>query len=290
MDNNKIRGIFLTSTASLWWGIIGVIYFKFISFANPVEIIVHRTIWTALLLFLLIALKRKIFDLIRVLKNKRNFYLLTVTGLLVMTNWLTWVYSLKVDKLLDASLGYYIYPIISVFFGVIFLKEKINMNKKISILLVFFSLLWLLVKYGNIPWIGIIVALTFSLYGLIRKKINVKSEIGLLSETIIITPIALIAFYYLYLNNLSVFSFSKPIESFYLFWAGLVTLVPLYLYTRGFEIVGIGPASMIFFLTPTSQFFLSIFLYNEPLGLDKLISFIFIWVAVLIYLNELRKE
>ena len=104
------------------------------------------------------------------------------------------------------------------------------------------------------------------------------------------TPFALIFFAYLAINNINIFSFNEPVLSFYLFWSGLMTLIPLFWYTRGFNLIGIGPASMIFFLTPTSQFFLGFFYYNEPLDIHKLISFIFIWIAVIIYLNELRKE
>ena len=104
------------------------------------------------------------------------------------------------------------------------------------------------------------------------------------------TPIAIILFYYLTKNNLNIFSLEKPDLSFYLFWAGFMTLIPLFWYTKGFNLIGIGPASMIFFLTPTAQFFLGFFYYGEPLDTHKLISFIFIWIAVLIYLNELRKE
>ena len=91
-------------------------------------------------------------------------------------------------------------------------------------------------------------------------------------------------------NNLNIFSISEPLLSFYLFWAGLMTLIPLFWYTKGFNLIGIGPASMIFFLTPTAQFFLGLYYFNEPLVLDELIAFIFIWIAVIIYLNELRKE
>ena len=124
----------------------------------------------------------------------------------------------------------------------------------------------------------------------LEKKINTPSDIGLLCETVILTPFALLAFYYLTLNNLNIFSVNEPLLSFYLFWAGLMTLVPLYLYIRGFEIVGIGSASMLFFLTPTAQFFMGYLVYGEPLDLNKLIAFIFIWIAVIIYLNEIRKE
>ena len=140
------------------------------------------------------------------------------------------------------------------------------------------------------PWIGITVAVTFSLYGLIRKKVKVSSDIGLLVETLLISPIAICIFIYLVNHNTNIFSVNEPVLSFYLFWAGLMTLIPLFWYTKGFSLIGIGPASMIFFLTPTAQFFLGLFYYSEPLILDKLISFIFIWIAVIIYLNELRKE
>jgi chloramphenicol-sensitive protein RarD len=192
--------------------------------------------------------------------------------------------------LLDSALGYYIFPIFSIFFGIIFLKEEYNRNKIISIILVILSLIYFLIKLGEVPWIGITVALTFSLYGLIRKKVKVSSDIGLLVETLLLTPIAITLFVYLINNDLNIFSSNKPLLSFYLFWAGLMTLVPLFWYTKGFELIGIGPASMIFFLTPTAQFFLGLYYFNEPLLLDKLISFVFIWIAVIIYLNELRKE
>ena len=192
--------------------------------------------------------------------------------------------------MLDASFGYYIIPIFSVFLGSIFLKEKINRNKVIAIILVFISIFYLLIEFKSVPWIGLTVAITFSLYNLIRKKINISSDIGLLFETLLLSPIALILFYFLVLNNINIFGFKNLELSFYLFFAGFMTLVPLFMYIKGFELIGIGPASMIFFLTPTSQFFLSIFYLNQPLDINKLISFSFIWVAVIIYLNELRKE
>ena len=101
---------------------------------------------------------------------------------------------------------------------------------------------------------------------------------------------AIILFLYLIENNTNIFSYNEPVLSFYLFWAGLMTLVPLFWYIKGFSLIGIGPASMIFFLTPTSQFFLGLYYFNEPMVLDELISFVFIWIAVIIYLNEIRKE
>ena len=290
MKKNLFKGISFTVGASIWWGVIGVIYFKFVSFASPIELTIHRTIWTALLLLITTSYYSKWSEFKNVIKRKINILILLITGLLVSLNWFTWLYAVKTNNLLDSALGYYIFPILSVFLGIIFLNEKYNRNKIISVCLVILALLYFLIKLGQIPWIGITVALTFSLYGLIRKKVKVSSDIGLLIETLILTPIALLLFVFLVQNNLNVFSLDEPVLSFYLFWAGLMTLIPLFWYTKGFGLIGIGPASMIFFLTPTAQFLLGLYYFNEPLILDELIAFIFIWIAVIIYLNELRKE
>ena len=290
MKKNLFKGSLFTIGASLWWGVIGVLYFKFVSFASPLELTIHRTIWTSLLLLITTSFFSKWNEFYKIINKKINVFILLITGLLVSINWYTWLYAVKTNNLLESALGYYIFPILSVFFGIIFLKEKYNRNKILSVLLVVLALIYLLFKLGEVPLIGIIVAVTFSLYGLIRKKIKVSSDIGLLIETLLISPIAIVLFIFLIKNNTNIFSINEPALSFYLFWAGLMTLIPLFWYTKGFELIGIGPASMIFFLTPTAQFFLGLYYFNEPLDFDKLISFIFIWVAVIVYLNELRKE
>ncbi len=290
MKKKLFEGSLYAVGASLWWGVIGVIYFKFVSFASPIELTIHRTLWTALLLVFTTTYFSKWQEFIKICKSWNTLALLFITGLLVSINWFTWLYSISINNMLDASLGYYIFPIFSVFLGKIFLKERVNRNKIISIVLVFISMVYLLIGFKNIPWIGLVVAITFSLYTLIRKKINVSSDLGLFIETLLISPIAIVLFFLLVFDNVNIFGFNNPELSFYLFIAGFMTLVPLFMYIKGFELIGIGPASMIFFLTPTAQFFLSIFYLNQPLDLEKLISFIFIWIAVLIYLNELRKE
>ena len=290
MKKKYLEGSLLTIGASLWWGVIGVIYFKFVSFANPLELVIHRTIWTALLLVMTTFFLSKWNIFFKLLKNIKIIIILFISGFLIMINWFTWLYAISVDKLVDASFGYYIFPIFSVFFGIVFLKETYNRNKIISVCFVFVSILYLLFQHNVIPWIGLTVAITFSVYGLIRKKINVDTDIGLLIETLLLSPFAVIAFLFLVKLNLNIFSFSAMKLSFYLLFAGPMTLIPLYLYTKGFQLVGIGPASMIFFATPTSQFLLGTLIYGESLDIHKIISFIFVWIAVFIYLNELRKE
>ena len=290
MQQRQLSGIFYAAFASLWWGVVGTIFFKFVSFASFIELTVHRTIWTAVLLFLTTSIYKKWPEFLQIIKKKKNQFLLFISGLLVSINWGTWLYAVSVNRLLDSSLGYYIYPIISVFLGKIFLNEKLNRNQFIAVILVIISLFYFLLKLGELPWIGLTVAITFSLYGLIRKKIKVSSDIGLFIETLLISPIAIIIFIYLMKLNLNVFSFNEPLLSFYLFWSGFMTLVPLFLYTLGFKIVGIGPASMILFLTPTSQFLLGISYFGEVLTLERFLGFMIIWIAVIIYLNELRKQ
>ena len=290
MKKKNLDGSLFTIGASLWWGIIGVIYFKFVSFANPVELVIHRTVWTAFLLIITTFLFKKWKVFFNVIKNTKKTILLFVSGFLVMINWLTWLYAISINKLVDASFGYYIFPIFSVFFGVIFLKENYNRNKIYAVILVFISIFYLILQYKTLPWIGLTVAITFSVYGLIRKKISLESDIALLIETLLLSPIAIIAFVYLVKLDLNIFSFNEMKLSFYLLFAGPMTLIPLYLYTKGLQLVGIGPASMIFFVAPTSQFLLGTLVYGETLDTHKLISFFFVWIAVFIYLNELRKE
>ena len=290
MKQAKLSGIFYAAFASLWWGVLGTLYFKFVSFATPIELTVHRTIWTAILLIITTGIFSKWGEFKKIINNKKNIILLFISGILVSINWGTWLYAVSINKLLDSSLGYYIYPIISVFLGKLFLNEKLNFNQTISVILVGISLIYFLIKLNELPWIGLTVAITFSLYGLIRKKIKVSSDIGLLIETLLISPIAIGIFIYLVNIDINIFSPNEPLLSFYLFWAGFMTLVPLFLFTLGFNLIGIGPASMILFLTPTSQFILGVFFFNEILTFEKLLGFIIIWLAVYIYLNELRKE
>ena len=186
MQQKQLSGIFYAAFASLWWGVVGTIFFKFVSFASFIELTVHRTIWTAVLLIITTSIYKKWPEFIKIFKNKKNQLLLFLSGLLVSINWGTWLYAVSVNRLLDSSLGYYIYPIISVFLGRIFLKEKLNRNQFIAVILVVISLFYFLIKLGELPWIGLTVAITFSIYGLIRKKVKVSSDIGLLIETLLI--------------------------------------------------------------------------------------------------------
>jgi len=290
MKKKIINGIFYSSVGSFWWGVIGVFYFKHVSFAGTVELVVHRSIWTAFILFLSIIFYSRWRYFFEILNNKKKLFILFITGLLIFINWFTWIYAVVTNRLIDASFGYYIFPILSVLFGFIFFNEKLNKNRIMSIILVLISIVYLLFNFKSIPWIGLTVAITWSTYNLLRKKVNVKTDIGLLIETVFFVPVAFILFYFISQKGLNDFTFSKPDVMFWLFLAGPVTVIPLYLYLRGVELVGLGTSGMIFFITPTGQFLLGIFYFNEIFNIHKLIGFIFIWIAVIIYLKDLNQS
>ena len=211
--------------------------------------------------------------------------------MLIFINWAVWIYAITNNQIIDASFGYFIMPILSVLLGNIFFKELLNTNRKISIILVIISITFLLFfNFKSIPWVCLIVALSWGFYNLLRKKINVDTDVGLLIESLFILPFALIAFYLITLEGLNDFSFSNLSLMFLLLLAGPMTVIPLFLYVRGVELCGLGPTGMIFYITPTFQFILGFFYYEEIFSITKLISFILIWIAVFIYLKDLFKE
>ena len=182
-------------------------------------------------------------------------------------------------------------PILSVFLGYIFFKEKLNAKRIISIALVLISIFFLLLfNFQSIPWVGLIVALSWSFYNLLRKKINVDTDVGLLIESLFILPFALVAFYIITINGFNDFGASNPSLSLLLLFAGPMTVIPLFLYVRGVELCGLGPSGMIFYITPSFQFILGYFYYNEAFSIIKLASFMLIWIAVFIYLKDLHED
>jgi len=288
---NFNKGITLTAIGSFWWGVIGVIYFKYISFAGPIEVVIHRCVWTTAVLVISTFYSSKWNIFFSILKNKKKLIWLFFSSLLIFINWATWIYAVSTERIIDASFGYFIMPILSVFLGYIFYNEKINKIRGLSIILVLISLIFLLVvSFNSIPWVGIIVAISWGFYNLLRKKVNVDTDIGLLIESLFILPFALFSFFLIFQNNLNDFNLNNLSLMFLLMLAGPMTVIPLFLYVRGVELCGLGPTGMIFYITPTFQFLLGFFYYNEPFSFEKSLSFILIWIAVIIYLKDLYEN
>ena len=290
-NENFNKGITLTALGSFWWGVIGVIYFKYISFTGSIEVVIHRCVWTSVVLIISTFYFSKWNIFFNIISNIEKLIWLFFSSLLIFINWSTWIYAVSTNKIIDASFGYFIMPILSVFLGYIFYKEKINKRRGFSILLVLISILFLfIVSFNSIPWVGIIVALSWGFYNLLRKKVNVDTDVGLLIESLFILPFALFSFYIIFQNNLNDFSLNNPSLMLLLMLAGPMTVIPLFLYVRGVELCGLGPTGMIFYITPTFQFLLGFFYYNEEFSTEKSLSFILIWIAVIIYLKDLYEN
>ena len=290
MNKEFNKGLLLAGFGSFWWGFFGVIYFKYIAYIGHIELVVHRCLWTAFTLILTTFFFSKWNVFFKIVKNKSNLFYLFISGFLIFINWGVWIYAIATNRIIDASFGYFIMPILSVMLGYLFFKEKLNKKRIFSILLVILSILFLIiVSIKSLPWVGLIVALSWGFYNLVRKKINVDTDVGLLIESLFILPFALIAFYLIASKGYNDFQLSNPSMMLFIYLAGPMTVIPLFLYVRGVELCGLGPTGMIFYITPTFQFLLGYFYYNEPFSITKLVSFIFIWIAVIIYLKDLHE-
>ena len=290
MNKEFNKGLLLAGFGSFWWGFFGVIYFKYIAYIGHIELVVHRCLWTAFTLILTTFFFSKWNIFFKIVKNKLNLFYLFISGFLIFINWGVWIYAIATNRIIDASFGYFIMPILSVMLGYLFFKENLNKKRIFSILLVILSILFLIiVSIKSLPWVGLIVALSWGFYNLVRKKINVDTDIGLLIESLFILPFALLAFYLIASKGYNDFQLSNPSMMLFIYLAGPMTVIPLFLYVRGVELCGLGPTGMIFYITPTFQFLLGYFYYNEPFSITKLVSFIFIWIAVIIYLKDLHE-
>ena len=288
MKQNFNKGLLLTSVGSFWWGFLGVIYFEYVSFIGHIELVVHRCLWTFIMLVITTTFFSKWKIFFKIISDKKKLVSLFISGFLIFLNWAVWIYAVATERIIDASFGYFIMPILSVLLGYIFFQEKLNKKRIFSIILVLISILFLIFfSFKNIPWVGIIVAVSWAFYNLIRKKINIDTDVGLLIESLYIFPFALIVFYLITIEGFNDFSLSNPGFSLFLILAGPMTVIPLFLYVRGVELIGLGPTGMIFYITPTLQFLMGFFYYNEDFSLIKFLSFIIIWIAVIIYLKDL---
>ena len=288
MKDQFNKGLLLTSLGSFWWGFIGVIYFEYVAFIGHIELVVHRCLWTAVMLILTTLFLKKWKLFLKSISNKRNLFYLFISGSLIFINWAIWIYAVATERIIDASFGYFIMPIISVLLGYVFFRESLNKKRIYSIILVLIAIIILIFfNLKSLPWVGLVVALSWAFYNLVRKKINVDTDVGLLIESLFIFPFALIVFYFIVKNGLNDFSFSKPGFSLFLILAGPMTVIPLFLYVRGVELIGLGPTGMVFYITPTLQFILGYFYYNEEFSIIKFLSFIIIWIAVIIYIKDL---
>ena len=228
---------------------------------------------------LLLAVKK--WKLIKgIFKDKKKFKSVLFCALLLCINWLTFIYAVNFDHVLDASMGYYINPLISVFLGLLVLKERVNFWQKIAILLAMTGVLLVTFQYGRIPWIALTLAFTFGFYGLIKKTGGVDPVIGLNLETLFMIPVALI---YVIIRNGGAIVTGSLNTSLLLLSTGIITAVPLLFFAGAAQKIPLSRVGFTQYLTPTCFFLLGRFVYRETFSTLHLISFIFIWIALLIY-------
>lgn len=282
------RGIIIALIAFTIWGAFPL-YFKQLSAYNAIEIIGHRIIWTFLcLLVVLIATKR--WQWITTLKQQPRWIALTfMSGVIIATNWLTYVWAVNNDQILEASLGYFIGPLVGVALSMILFKERLRTLQWVAIGFALLSVVIQVAMIGSLPWISLILAFSFSTYGTIQRQTPLTAVDAMFVETAMLVPLCLIWFWQAGVVSSDIsFWFSSNI--WLLMLAGPVTLIPLLLFNKSTKLVAYSILSFMNYLTPTFIFFLAVFYYHEPFDNQRLAVFGLIWLGLLLFSIDLWRH
>ncbi|MRX72914.1 EamA family transporter RarD [Bacillus lacus] len=287
MENNPSAyksGIVFTALSYLLWGILPV-YWKLVETVPADEILAHRILWSFIFMLILITFTRQWTPFISILYQMKKRPLLIVSlcvsSLLISTNWFVYIWAVNNAHMVDASLGYYINPLVSVLLGMIFLKEKLNLWQQSSFLLAGAGVLITTIHYGIFPWVAVILALSFGLYGLTKKVTKLNSTIGLTFETMAVLPAAII--YLAFAGGASSFADWDSMTMLLLVGAGVVTAVPLLLFASGAQRIPLFMVGILQYIAPTITLFLGVIIYGEPFSAVELVTFILIWSALLLF-------
>lgn len=279
-DQTK-AGILFAISAYTMWG-VAPMYFKLLSSIPAAEILMHRVLWSALVLVFLIVGLKGISKVRVALSSPKILATLLLAGLLLLVNWLVFIWAVNNNYLLEASLGYYINPLINVFLGRLFLGEVLRPLQKVAVGIVIIGVLVLLFNYGRLPWIALTLAFSFSVYGLLRKQVAVDSIPGLFIETLMMLPAAII--YWVWFADVSGdFTQNSPLLTTLLISAGIVTTAPLLCFTAAARRLRYSTLGFFQYLGPSIMFCLATLLYDEPLSTARLVSFIFVWSALALF-------
>lgn len=290
MNENRLGQIYAIC-AFLFWGAIAPIYFKQVISVDPVEVLIHRIIWSFVFLIPLLFITRQ-FDIFTLLiRDKKKLMYLTFSTFFISINWLVFIWAVTNDKIIETALGYYINPLVNVLFGYLFFSERMSRNQYIAIFIAFLAVLYQLISLGSLPLVSLTLGFTFALYGMIRKKVKVGSIVGLFVETLILLPFALIYLYYIISNGSISFLNSTNYISLMLSLGGLMTIIPLLLFNGAATRMKLTTLGFFQYIGPTCAFFLAVFIYDEEFNFDKLITFSLIWIALVIFsLDSLKKK
>ena len=290
MKTNFTRGIVYSCLAAIWWGMPQPLFFDEIKYVPSLEVAMHRGVWSFLILFISLVFLNEIKDFFLLFKSSKKIIILTITSLLITTNWLGFIYSVSVEKVQDASLGYFLTPMISISLGFLILNENLNLRKIISVSLMFTACFILVFNLDHFPFIAILIGTTWGIYGLLRKQIQVSPALGLLYESGLISLFAFPYLIYLSFTNIGYFSFDFSFTSIMLFFTGFVTILPLFLFNLGLKYTTLGLTGVLFYIAPSFHFITSVYILEEYMEFQKLLVFIIIWIGVGIFIYDAVKN
>ncbi len=264
----------------LIWGLVNPVYFKLLGGIGPVEIVAHRVVWTVALVGVFVLAIRGPMAVVRGVGSWRRLGIFVVTTLLVTVNWTVFIWAIGHNQLVQSSLGYYINPLINVLLGVLFLGERLNRNQLVAVAIAALGVGVLVLSYGVVPWVALSLAISFGFYALIRKKAAIDPVIGLLVETLLLVPAALV--YLLWMGWSGSFGHDVG-ASLLLVLAGPATAVPLVLFMIGAARLKLSTVGLLQYVGPTGQLLLGVLVYGEAFTSAHAIAFACIWVALMVF-------
>lgn len=277
----KIGGIFAASAYTLWG--IAPLYFKNIDFVPALEILLHRIVWSFLLLAVILTVMKQWSSVQAVFQKPKLLAAMLGTALLLAGNWGLFIWAVNNEHMLEASLGYYINPLLNILLGMLFLGERLRKLQWAAVALALTGVLIQLVYFGSLPWVALVLASSFALYGLFRKKLAVEALSGLFVESLLLMPLALL-YWWQFADSASANMLQNSFGlNLWLVAAGVVTTVPLLCFIAAARRLQLSTMGFFQYIGPSFMFVFGVFLYNEPLDPSKLVTFAFIWTALLVY-------
>jgi chloramphenicol-sensitive protein RarD len=284
--NDTRTGAVYAGFSYLLWGLLPI-YWKLLEHINATEILANRVFWSFVFMVMVLLFTKKwglfIHTFKGFAKNQKQMYALIMASLLISVNWFIYIWAVNNHHMIDASLGYYINPLVSVLLGMIVLKEKLTIYQYISFGLAAIGVLIATISYGQFPWIAIVLAVSFGFYGLAKKLINVDSAVGLTLETLVVTPIAAIYIGWLFMDGSNALLSINIGTDLLLLGAGAATAVPLLYFAKGAQKIPLSLLGLLQYIAPTLTLLLGVFAYNEHFSKLQLLAFMFIWSALTLY-------
>ena len=279
--SESTKGLIYAFTAYTIWGIVPL-YWPKLQPAGPIEILAHRFLWSAVVLYLFLVFTKRVKKALLIFKDTKKLQMLALASLLVGVNWGIFIWASVSGRILDSSLGYYINPLFSIGLGVVLLKEKLRKLQWLAIGVATAAILWLTLTLGTPPYVALSLASTFGLYGYIKKKANVEAIDSLFIETILATPIAL--GYLLYLNSTGGNSFGAHglSHAVWLASAGIITAVPLAMFGAAAIRIPLSTLGFIQYIGPTLQYIVGLYAFHEPMSQNRFMGFVLTWIAIAI--------